>query len=209
MLKRMVLFLLIVICVSASFAGVADNYVIAKGEYAYGVWLDNHDTLIVQGGGADIIEAWDYSTITIEYTSISTNPSNPVTNGRGIWDIFLDDYSKLLYLDGATDEITLSDDATATLKGGYINAITSFQSAHNTQHIDLYCQEGWSWIYKSGNIKGITGLWENGDLFSIKFIDDDTFGYDPVWENVNVIEVPEPATLTLLSLGCLLIHKKK
>ena len=129
------------------------------------------------------------------------------TNSTGIWDIFVDDYGELLYLDGATDEITVSENATATLKGGYIDAITSMQVVNNNPHIDLYCQPGWSWVYQSSNIKGITGLWENDDPFNISFIDDDV--YDPVWENINVVEIPEPATLALLSLGGLLIRRKK
>jgi hypothetical protein len=33
--------------------------------------------------------------------------------------------------------------------------------------------------------------------------------YDPVFENINIIEVPEPATLALLALGGVLMRKRR
>lgn len=56
-------------------------------------------------------------------------------------------------------------------------------------------------------LRGIQGNWfANGLPFRIEFINDDTFGYDPVWMNVKVI--PEPATPFLLASGALLIRRK-
>ena len=144
---------------------------------------------------------WDYSYLEVRYTS------TPLSNTAGIWDIFLDDYSKLLYLDGETEEVSIYDNATATLKGGRIDGISSYQFA-STKHIDLYCQPGWSWFYESDEIAGITGLWESGTAFTIDFVDKDYLGYDPVWMNINVIEIPEPATLLLITLGAALIRKR-
>ena len=157
--------------------GDADDGYLTEGEYDYFVELFNHDVLIVEGGGADIIDLWDYSYLEVRYTS------TPLSNTAGIWDIFLDDYSKLLYLDGETEEVSIYDNATATLKGGRIDGISSYQFA-STKHIDLYCQPGWQWFYESDEIAGITGLWENDTAFTIDFVDKDYLGYDPVWMNI-------------------------
>lgn len=206
MMKRMVLFLLgLVICSSLSLADYSDGFITA-GEYEYGVRLFNHDVLIVEGGGADIIEARDFSNLEVRYTSSPLG-----LDVGGVYDILLDGYSELLYLDGETEAITIYDDALATLKGGSINYIDSLQYA-DTKHIDLYSQSGWSWLYDDedldgiDDIVGITGLWENDTAFTIGFINDYTFGYDPVYMNINII--PEPATLLLISLGAALIRKR-
>ena len=145
----------------------------------------------------------------VRYTSIPIN-GNWYTGG--IWDIHLDDDSELLYLGGLTDIITIDENAEGVLTGGSINYIRSFQNT-DTTHIDLYCQPGWSWLYDDEDfdgideIVGITGLWEDDSDFTIGFINDYTFGYDPVYMNINVI--PEPTTLALLALGGLLIRNKK
>ncbi len=131
----------------------------------------------------------------------------------GVYDIVLDGYSELLYLGGATDLISTYDDTDAELRGGQINYIRSFQYT-DTKHIDLYCQPGWLWkttydpVEQDDIITGITGLWEDDSGFDITFINKDYLGYDPVWMNINIVEVPEPATLLLISLGAALIRKK-
>ena len=201
-MKRIILpLLLLFLCPCACFGalGDADDGYLTEGEYDYDVWLENYDKLYVMGGGADRIVAKDYSYLEVRYTS------TPISNSSGIWDIVIDDRSKLLYLDGETDIVTIYDDSIAILKGGLINHIVSRQYA-STKHIDLNCQPGWSWLYESSEIAGITGLWESGTAFTIDFINDDD--YDPVWMNINIIEIPEPATLILLALGCAIIRKR-
>jgi hypothetical protein len=200
MMKRLLPLLGLILYTSVSVAGYDDGY-ISEGEYEYGVWVDNYDELIVIGGGADRIYAEDYGYLEVRYTS------TPISHSSGIRDIGLSDYSELLYLGGATNVISIHDRATATLKGGQINYIRSFQKVINdVPNIDLYCQTGWSWMYNTfGEIKGITGMWKNGSEFSIQFLDQS--GYDPVWKNIHVI--PEPATLALLGVGGLLLRRKK
>ena len=144
----------------------------------------------------------DYGRLEVRYTSI------PLSNTAGIWDIVLDDYSKLLYLDGETEEISIDENATATLKGGRVDGISSYQFA-NTKHIDLYCQPGWSWFYESDKIGGITGLWESGTAFNIDFVDKTYLGYDPVWMNINIIEIPEPATVLLFGFGLVMVRERR
>ena len=160
-----------------------------------------------RGGGADVIDIRNYGRLEVRYTSTPLG-----LDVGGIYDIWLDDYSELMYLGGETDIITTHDNATATLKGGSINYIDSMQYT-TTKHIDLYSQPGWSWLYDDEDLDGIdevvgiTGLWEDDSDFTISFINDYTFGYDPVYMNINVI--PEPATLLLLGIGGVLLRQKR
>ncbi len=207
-MKRIVLcLLLLTLCPCACFAalGDADDGYLTAGEYDYVVdWTSHTPPLIVDGGGAEWIELSDFGRIEV----IST--SKPLGMGvGGIMDIALGDNSQLLFLDGIVEEITISDDATAILKGGRIDYIRSLQVVGDSPYITIECQPDWSWLYASSDVTGITGLWADSTSFNINFFNDDTFGSDPVWENINVVEVPEPMTLALLSLGGLLINRKK
>lgn len=201
MKMKFLFFLLILSCIyTISFSGYTDG-LIDEHEYEYGViWTNNNQPLIVNGGGADIIEMRNSSYLQIFSTS---TPVNDNWNTGGITDILLLNYSHLDYLDGSTEEITVGSSATASLYGGRIDAITSLQKVV-APSIDLYCQPDWEWVETGDVITGITGHWLDGTAFDIELINDNR--YDPTWMNINIM--PEPTTLALLGLGCLLIRKR-
>ena len=202
MKKLSVLLLFLCVLVASSFAGYSDGFITA-GEYEYGIiWDNNNRPLIVDGGGADTIDMQNYSRLEVRSTSVPVNGNWYV---GGILDIHLLGNSHLDFLGGYTDLISLNSYSTADIKGGYIDSIRSLQAANSFPHINLYCQPGWSWIGAENNYTGVTGLWENGNNFSIDFIDDD-WGYCPAtWTNINVI--PEPMSLMFLAAGSLMIRK--
>jgi hypothetical protein len=165
--------------------------------------------LVIDGGGATVIEMRNSAHLEVQ----STTPF--IAGYGGIWDIVLKNNSHLDYYGGQTEELTIRNNATANLYGGRIDAITSFQNIFwmygepTGQHINLYCQPGWSWLTDSAQNKvGITGLWMDGKPFTIQFQDRTSLGFGPVWANINVI-VPEPASIMLLALGGFLIKKRK
>jgi hypothetical protein len=201
-MKRMMLLLLFVCCLSMTQAGYDDG-LISAGEYEWDVdWLSG--TLVVDGGGADIVEVRNFSRIEVR----STTPFLGQTYQSGIADIVIGHYVRLDYYGGETEELTIGNSATAYLHGGRIDGISSAQY-DSLKHIKVYARKGWSWKYENGKIRGITGSWWDGADFSIRFTTHwESEGFPPAWKNVEVI-TPEPATLLLMGLGTFLLHRRR
>lgn len=199
--------LLFALFVPTTYAGY--DRVISNGEYVYGLdW--GSGSLLVDGGGGDRIEVLNYAQIEVRSTSMPLG-----LDKGGIMDITLKNFSQLSYFGGLTGNLIIRQNSIADLHGGQIDYITSFQNVFwmygepTGQHINLYCQTGWSWLTDGAQNKvGITGLWMDNTPFTIQFQDRTSLGFDPVWANINVI-VPEPASIMLLALGGLLIKKRK
>jgi len=202
-MKRIVLSILLVFGFPMVLAGYSDGYITA-GEYEYMVtWRSNTPSLIVDGGGADRISVRDSGCLEVRSTSTPLG-----VDIGGVYDITIGNSSKLIYLDGVTELITIGSSAVAELQGGSINYIKSMQYTETTgidPHIDLYCLPGWSWL-SDNPLLGIKGQWWDGSPFSIKFINHTEF--DPAWTNINII-TPEPTTMILLGLGGLMLRRKR
>jgi hypothetical protein len=204
MMKRMLL--LFACCLCPVYAGYDDG-LISAGEYEWGVDLFG-GTLVVDGGGANVIEARNSSNVEVYSTSA------PLGTGiGGIMNLMLTNTSRLDYYGGITQELVIGKDATAYLQGGRIDFISSAQyvtwanGEPTGQHIFIYAQDGWAWKYENGKIRGITGSWlDSGTRFDIRFTTLYEPDYDPVWANVKV--VPEPVSLLLMALGGLLLRRR-
>lgn len=204
MMKRALLCLVFTCCFSTVFAGYSDGYLTADDGYEYGfiTWRSYDPPLIVDGGGGAEISVRDSGRLIVKSTSTPLAPPWDVHPG-GVYDILLYNISQLSFLGGLTELITIGSSATAELKGGTINRIKSMQYV-TTENIFIYAQDDWSWI-DDNPLLGIEGHWLDGSSFHIEFIN--VAGYQPVWENIEVI--PEPATLALLGLGGCLIRRRK
>ena len=203
-MKRLWQFLVLAVCCTPVFGGIADDGFITTGEYSLLsiTWRSYDPPLIVDGGGANEISVRDNGRLIVKSTATPLQMYGP----GGVYDILLYHTSQLLYLDGVTEYIRVGQNTTAVLKGGSINYIKTMRYAvPDNENVIIYARDGWSWI-DNDPLKGIQGNWfDSGLPFSIKFIND--FDYGPVWQNVKV--VPEPATLAMFGMGGLLLHKRK
>jgi hypothetical protein len=206
MMKRMLLLFTCCLCPVYGGYEYADRVILA-GEYVPGVdWLSG--TLVVDGGGAYRIEAWNSSKVEVYSTS------SPLGTGiGGIMDLMIDDNSRLDYYGGEAEELTVFRNAVAHLHGGRIDGISSAQyvtwidGEPTGQHIFIYARDGWEWKHENGVIRGIAGSWlDSGTPFDIRFTTLFEPDCDPVWANVKV--VPEPASLLLMALGGLLLRRR-
>lgn len=205
-MKKILLCLSIWCCVFTSMASISDSSKTADGYLTAGeytsVSLVNNEKLIVMGGGAAFIDAWDNSRLEIYSTSLPLSYDGK----RGVYDIALNDNSTLLFEGGATQSLKLFKNSTALLKGGIINYITIYHRPQDSCFVTIDCQDGWEWLYTGGKITGIKGLWHNGSSFQIALSNVGSPWPDTA-QYVNVI--PEPATLVLLASGGLLLRRQK
>jgi len=207
-MKSMIPFFLIVGCLSTVFAQYENGGVITGYE---GYVECRSGLLVVDGGGADIIEMWRYSHLKV----LTTTPF--VAGYGGIWDIRL--YGHMDYFSGQTEELSMSGYATAKLYGGRIDYISSYQKVFDVivgwdkqgkpifnTHIEMFVRD---YKYNPATMR-ITGTWEDYTTFNIKLLDQSSDPrYDPAIDNIKFTIIPEPVTFVLLILGGSLLRRMK
>ena len=203
---RVTLFLCFFMVSTGCFAGVLDDLILSKNEYDSHSQIEGYNSLYVRGGGASRITMKENSTLNVE------NTSTPLVNHiSGVYEIFMNNNSHLIYSKGVTNSIYAIQDATAYINGGQINLIKTAQYASTGKTITIDCMpNSWSWLYDGEDIIGITGQWykHSNDEFTINFLDADRPLIPDTWTHVKVV-TPEPTALALLSLGGLLLKRNR
>ena len=197
-MKRLIPFLILMgVCTPISFG--AFDFTISGTTYEGGIFTLNNQSLLVTGGGANIIEARGSSYVEVQNTA-------PLQiNVGGIYTLDLMDTSELLFSGGEMAAFHIWDSATATLCGGTIEHLASHQNTNIMKHITIiYSGDLPTW---SSTTNILTGLWGNDDPFSIQLHDVDS--YDPTINNIQFQLIPEPATICLMGFGLLLLKKRR
>ena len=174
--------------------------------------LKTGDYLEMTGGATGNLTMDESSTADIFNTSKPFDNMNP----KGIYEIDMYDNASINIHDGAINRIGTSGNSTATIYGGNINSIKSYQDTYYmepvpgtnqtvqvwTPHITFVCDvDSVSYV---GDI--LTGNWLDGTSFSIMLINGSLDPKYTAYDNIRFI--PEPATLFLLSIGGLCLRRK-
>ena len=203
-MKLSILIVSILLCCTVS-VSIGYDYEITD-EYFGGLTLHNEETLLMTGGGGHELNLDGYSQATIQGTSPLVEYSG------GIWQLFIAGYTQLDFSGGEVHEFYILSGARAVFSGGRIDNIRSTQHVEDIPvgdppvwvpdpHIEIFCRDHhWNEI---DNI--LTGTWFDDSTFSIKLVD--VNGYDPVIDNI--FFTPEPATLLLITVGGLLLRRRK
>ncbi len=170
---------------------------------------DSQTMLMIGDAGTGSLDLWDSSYARIEGTS-------PLKQGGGgVWVLIMSGSSRLEMLGGEVGTLDLGTNATAVLSGGSIRELYSPQYVWAmlgdpptltwTPHITMICDVE-SVVYNEGT-RRLRGNWLDGSVFDIQLIDETHLGYDPVIENIQFI--PEPGTVFLLSLGGVVLWRRR
>ncbi len=191
MRKLVLLWLGVWVCSSVSYA--VWDYTIVDGQYKGSVRLEGQESLLMTGGGAYRIEAFDASYVEIQ------NTAPYQVNVGGIADLNLHHSSRLLFTGGEIVGIDITGNAQVTLRGGRIDYLLTRQYVpiiNNIAYpnIKMYVSE---YNYNESTRK-LAGLWWDDTTFDIQL--EDVPQYDKTIDNIEFI-VPEPVTLLLFGFG--------
>jgi len=197
---------------------------ILPGEEWNNVYIYNDDTIVdMLGGDVDGIGTYDASTINVTGGHVNTLDalefSTANISGGFVYGLnaknnsivnFSDDAQALsLGSGGDLSTVNMIDGITEYLRAGncgiinlYGGVVSEYLNAWDSSTVNIY---GHSFNYNPAG-----GSWNGGQLTGF-YLDDAPFTIDvydmQTYSHVNLI--PEPASLVLLAIGCLLIKRKK
>ena len=168
--------------------------------------LYNDSNANVSGGEFDYIGTYDNSALTITGGSVVdagfVGDSQINMSGGHISGLFFQENATINFSNGEIRWFGIYHNATATFSGGSIDIISCRQNSDVMTHIKFICDV--ESVFHNTDTNILTGNWLDGSSFSIQLVDID--GYSPAIENI--LFIPEPATLILITLGAVIIRKR-
>jgi hypothetical protein len=199
-MKKVIMLLIVLAAVSS--ARATFTYTYGPGTNFGSRDLMGNESMLVNGGQGGSLGLFATSYARIEGTTpLGTYYGGGAWAG-GIWTISAGGSgSTLEILGGEIAELDMSSGAHASLSGGRVLTLATYQQAPTSadKHIDLFCK---NYSLTSGIL---SGLWGDDTAFSIRLVNQT--GYTPTIDNINFHIVPEPMTLGLLACGGLAIRR--
>jgi len=202
-MKKVLLIILFLLAVSSP-SGATYTYIYGPGTNFGALSLNAQESVLVNGGGGDLLNMFGSSYASIESTTHLTHPYT--SGGHGIPEILMFSHSALAITGGEIGRLTLFDSSRVAIDGGSIDVLYGklelpIPSTPETKFIQVVCK---SWDYNSGT-KKLTGMWGDDSTFNIQLVD--TIGYANTFESINFVIIPEPLSLAIMGLGSLLVRR--
>ena len=185
----------------------ATHYLFEDGDRFGSLILDNNDTLLMTGGVGEDLSLSGSSVATIENTS----PLGSIPGDGGVWNISVG--STLNVYGGEINRIRTYWSGEVNMTGGEVGEVDLYSqnlfnlSGGQVGQLTITSVESWAILdgygfseYVPGN--PITGYWHDDTAFSIDLVDDGISTYD------QIIFIPEPVSVLLLSIGGLILRKR-
>ena len=154
-------------------------------------------TVDINGGDIDGVSVLESATLKINngnfanWVEVLGSATAHIYNGN-ITHVYPTDFSTTNIFGGSIGSILSVDSSEINLYGGDITTFNMFESSI----VNVY---GYEFNFDGMNL---TGFWQGGEAFSINWYAEDN-------DNLNLITIPEPATMLLLGSGGFLLRKKK
>lgn len=198
-----------IILATCSISAIAGyDYTINDG-YFGSMTIKRNESLLITGGGGDILTVEDYGIVDI----LNTAPLQ--WDSGGLVDTNLTDWSHLSFFAGEIANLHISDNAECILYGGRIDTLDSWQITWKYEgqpaelvwipHIEMLVKD---YTYNTLT-KILRGTWGDDSLFNIQLIDHTNYGYDPAIDNIKFTIIPEPLSLLLFAAGGLVVCRRK
>jgi hypothetical protein len=164
-----------------------------------GTYVDNHYVYAYDFSKLNVIDGYAYATLSMDSSAVN------IIGGEVMYP-HSHNSSTTTVSGGECYRITAHDSSTLNLTGGDI----TYLSGYDSSIINVYGTNLLFTINTGGGKYGeISGNWANGTAFYILLYNAPEIEGADTYSHINLVTIPEPATLLLLGFGGVILRRKK